>query len=181
MASKALIEEEPTPAPARTAPDRAAGDGSELPGGRAPLWSLLRAREEQEKALPAAAEDAAERGESGAEEASDDDTSHSSEVRERFETAELSRSGVLQARAAAVLDGSAAEHVKRRDVRIGPAKLEGERSLRPAHASATSAYHRDQKHELSTPRPLAQAVGRTCARWSSCFHCRRCALRLPDP
>ena len=75
------------------------------------MWSLLRTREEQEKALPAAAEDAAERGESGAEEASDDDTSHSSEVRECFETAELSRSGVLQARAAAVLDGSAAEHV----------------------------------------------------------------------
>ena len=82
---------------------------------------------------------------------------------------------MLQARAAAVLDGSAAEHMKRRSIRIGPAKLEGERTLRPAHASTTSAYPRDHTHELTRPRPLAQAVGTTCARSSVTS---RLALRL---
>ena len=67
MAPMALIEEEPSPAPARTSPDRAAVDGYELPGGGAPLWLLLRTREEQVKALQSAAEDELSEGESGAE------------------------------------------------------------------------------------------------------------------
>ena len=61
------------------------------------------------------------------------------------------------------------------------AKLEGERNCRPAHASATCAYPRDQNHELSHLCPLAQAVRRTCARRLGDLHPRRCAWRSPDP
>ena len=70
----------------------------------------------------------------------EDNTGQMIRKRGHVETAESSRSGVLQARAAAVLDVSAGEQVKRRDVRIPPAKLEGERTCRPAHASATCAH-----------------------------------------
>ena len=66
-------------------------------------------------------------------------------------------------------------------VRTSPPNLKGERALRPAHASATCAYPRDALSELTPPRPLAQVERRTCARWSSCVHRRRCALRSPDP
>ena len=47
----------------------------------------------------------------------------------------------------------------RHDVRTPQAKFEGERTCRPAYASATCAYRCDHNHELSTPRPLAQVVG----------------------
>ena len=60
-------------------------------------------------------------------------------------------------------------------VRIPPAKLEGERTCRPTHASATCAYPRDQNHELSMPWPLVQAEGSTSARSSGDVHPRRCA------
>ena len=61
-------------------------------------------------------------------------------------------------------------------------KLQGERALRPAHASATNSYCLDQNLELILPCPLAQAVGLTCARRSGMnFHRRHCALRSPDP
>ena len=63
----------------------------------------------------------------------------------------------------------------------GGANLKGERALRPANDSATSAYPRDQDCELSAPCPLAQAVGRPCARRSCCLHRRRCVWRSPDP
>ena len=64
---------------------------------------------------------------------------------------------------------SLAAHLHRCDVRTPQAKFEGERTCRPAHASATCAYARDQNHELGAPCPLAQAVGATCARSSVTF------------
>ena len=62
-----------------------------------------------------------------------------------------------------------------------PAILKGERVCPSSHVRAASAYHSDALDELSRPCPLAQVVGRTCARWSSFVHRRRCALRSPDP
>ena len=59
--------------------------------------------------------------------------------------------------------------VHRSDVQTPPAKIQGERTCRPAHASATCAYARDQNHELGAPCLLAQAVGATCARSSVTF------------
>ena len=114
-------------------------------------------------------------------EESDDDSSHSSEAREHSDTGELSSFQVSHAPAAAVLDVLAAEHMHRRDVRIPLAELEGERSFRPAHASATCAYPRDHNHELTPPRPLAQAVGTTCARRSMTFKVGVAPRRSPDP
>jgi hypothetical protein len=66
-------------------------------------------------------------------------------------------------------------------VRTSPSNQEGERARLSDYVGSRSAYRRDQCHKLTLSRPLAQADGRTCARWSSCFHLRRCALRSPDP
>ena len=67
MASKVLIQGESTPALERTIPDRAGGDGSEVSEGRAPLWLLLRTREEQEKRCWQQRRTQLSEGESGAE------------------------------------------------------------------------------------------------------------------
>ena len=114
-------------------------------------------------------------------EVSDDETSQSNDAWEHMETVELTGSEVVQTLAATVLDGSGAEHMKWRAVRIPPAKLEGERSCRNAHASATRAYLRDHNHELTPPCPLAQAVGRTPARRLGTFRLRASAGRSPSP
>ena len=87
MASKALIESEPAPALERTASDRAGGDGSKVAEGRAPLWSFLRVREEQEKALPAAAEYELSKAKPEPREESQIVSSHSSDGRVHVETA----------------------------------------------------------------------------------------------
>ena len=55
----------------------------------------------------------------------------------------------------------------------GGANLRGERSCRTAHGSASRAYPHDALIELCAPCPLAQAVRRTCARWSGDFHQHR--------
>ena len=67
------------------------------------------------------------------------------------------------------LVGQPAAEVEACVVRMSAANLEGECACRPAHASATCAHPRDQKHELRTPCPLAQAVGRACARRLATF------------
>ena len=62
-------------------------------------------------------------------------------------------------------------------VRTSPSNQEGECArVSPIHC-ARSAYLRDALSELTRPRPLAQVVRRTCARWLVDLHPRRCALR----
>ena len=62
-------------------------------------------------------------------------------------------------------------------VRTSPPNQKGECARFYDYVGACIAYRRDQRHELILPRPLAQAVRRTCARCSSNLHRRRCALR----
>ena len=146
-----------------------------------PCGYLFGRARRRRKALQSAAEGRAERREPEPSEACDDASSHSSDAWEHVDTGELSCLKVLQTRAAAVLVVLMHEHLLRSDVRITPAKLEGECARRPAHASATYAYRRDQNHKLTPPCLPAQAVGTACARRSGHFHPWRCALRSPDP
>ena len=76
---------------------------------------------------------------------------------------------------------SLAAHLHRCDVRTPQAKFEGERTCRPAHASATCAYASDQNHKRGASCPLAQAVEATCTQSSVTFILGVAPRRSTDP
>jgi hypothetical protein len=66
-------------------------------------------------------------------------------------------------------------------VRTSPSNLDGERAQLSDCLGAWTTYRRDLLGELSSPRSLAQAVRRTCARWSSDFHRHPLSATLAEP